>query len=298
MRAIATVASCIGVGFVLQGCGGNSEQACLAEKMDVVSQTLSGTTEVSMEVTLNGTTMTTTVTGSFTEMFDFEKFNMREDASGIAEVMGNTTVVNTTQILNIGEKQLIVYTSAVDLKGKPMKTCVIEQLPAETPTPELLSGMFQAEIKPLLQQAAVCGGNDGTYDTWKFNKTFSGKLPPIPNSPDPRLDGLSIKDGSVSEDVQMTKDALLHTSVTHVKGEMLNGTAVLGNLNLTASMTVTDAKAGGPSATDLDPSQFDVTCTPLNTTVDLEAFLQAPGFARQQLLRIMEASKSEDSLMV
>merc|ERR1719198_1121080 len=160
--------------------------------------------------------MTTTMTGSFTEMFDFEKFNMREDASGSADVMGNTTSVNTTQILNIGEKQLIVYTSAVDLDGKPMKTCVIQQLPPETPTPQVLSGIFQAEIKPLLRKNAVCGGNDGTYDTWKFNKTFSGKLPPIPDSP-PGLDGLSIEDGSVSEEVQMTKDALLHASVTHVK---------------------------------------------------------------------------------
>jgi len=304
---IATVASCIGVGFVLQGCGdggssGGDKTKCLADKMDMVTQTMRGVTEISTDATVNGTTVTTTMTGSFMEMFDLENFNMREETSSQVELQPNETMeTNVTIILNLGKKQIIGYTSIADKDGKPIeKKCEIQEI--DTPwTPEKLSGIFKTVIKPTLQGAAACGGNDGTYDTWKFNKTYSGPLPQTPDSPvPPGMDNLMIKDGSFTEELQMTKDALLHASVTNVNGEVLNGTVSLGKMAMKASMNVSDAKAGGPSADDLDPSKFDVNCTPANTSVDLEFFLRSPGFARQQLLSIVEASKQseDDTLMV
>jgi len=328
MRVIVTVASCIGIGFLLQGCehgedgcvmkdcgdggdGGeyndlnitvgnntNKTSSCLAEKMDTVSQTLSGVTEVSVdEVTKTGVGMKLGgLTASFTEMFDFDNFNVREDVSGIVEeVRGTSLPMNTTQILNFREKHVIVYVSHQDLTGEHFKECRIHQLPPDTPSPEVLSQIFQTIVKPTLQSAAVCGGNNGMYDTWKFKETFSGKLPAIPNMPE----GLTVKDGMFSEEVQMTKDALLHSSVTTVNGEILNGTKVFGNLTVKASMNVTDVKAVGPSAADLQPSQFDVECKSVNTAVDLAAFLQTKfaGVARWQLLRILTASKQSDNIV-
>jgi len=316
MRVTVAVASCIGVGFVLQGCGGGGQDqvtsttitttsliqvSCSAPKMDVVSQTISGNISVSGDSTFNGNTVPTAQMASFVEMFDFEKFNIVEHVFSNVEVkVGNKTMTvptNTTQIVNIGEKQVIQY-SSVEVDGIVTKTCVIEQLPPSTPEPAQLATIWLFEIKPLIQNIAVCGGNDGTYDTWKFNKSFNGPVPQIPNSPFP-MDGLTIKDGSASEDVEMTEDHLLHASTTSVSGELLNGTVVLGTTKSKVSMDVTDVKPGGPSATDMDPSQFDVKCTPANTTVDLDMILRSPGFARQQLLSIMEASKkSKDTLMV
>jgi hypothetical protein len=301
MRVIVTVASCIGIGFLLQGCGGGQDGVCLADKMDVVSQTISGKLEASVDTTFNGTTVTTTQVANFVEMFDFEKFNFREDAFGHAEVSvdGKTMTVstNTTQIVNVGEKQVISY-SSIDIDGQVTKTCMTEELPPEFPTPATLAAIWQLQIKPVLQSTAICGGNDGTYDTWKFDKSWDGPAPQIPDSP-PMLDGLVIKDGSVSEDVEMTQDHLLHASTTSVSGELLNGTVVLGTTKSKFTLTVTDVKKGGPSAADLNPSQFDVNCTPANTTVDPEVILRSPGFARQQLRSIVEASmKSGDALLV
>jgi hypothetical protein len=301
MRAIVAVASCIGIGFVLQGCGGGQDGVCLADKMDVVSQTISGKLEASVDTTFNGTTVTTTQVASFVEMFDFEKFNIREDAFGDAKVTvdgkSRTVSTNTTQIVNVGEKQVISY-SSVDIDGQVTKTCVIAELPPNFPTPATLATLWQLEVKPMVQRTAICGGNDGTYDTWKFSKSWDGPVPQIPDSP-PMLDGLVIKDGSVSEDVEMTQDHLLHASTTSVSGELLNGTVVLGTTKSKFTLTVTDMKKGGPSAADLDPSQFDVNCTPASATVDPEVFLRSPGFARQQLRSILESSmKSGDALLV
>jgi hypothetical protein len=311
---IIVAAACASLGVVLYGCGGAGDgnstttqplnEGCLAEKMAVVSQTISGTTEVSVDATFNGTTVTTTMTADFREMLDFEQFNMREDSSATVkiDVQGQTLTVstNTTQIVNIGEKQAISY-SSVDMNGTLQKTCMIEKLPDETPSAVELSMLMKTMVMPLLEKTAICAGNDGMYDTWTVAKTYSGPLPQIPDSPiPPQFQGLEIKDGSFSEEVQMTKDSLVHASSTTVSGELLNKTETLGNVQLQASMTITDVKAGGPSADDLDPSQFDVNCTEAPSPMDLEAFLRSPGFARQQLARILETAKksTEDSLLV
>jgi hypothetical protein len=265
--------------------------------MDVVSQSMSGKMEVSMDVDYNGTTVTTTVMSTFSTMIDFEKFNMREDISD-----GET--MNGTIIVNVDEKQAITYAS-VAYGNKSMKNCTIEELrlPNGDPFPgaDELAMLMNLTLRPFLQKTAKCGGNDGTLDTWKFSANYSDLLPEvpqIPNSPLPSLEGLSIKDGSVNEEVLMSKDHLLHKSTTQVSGELRNGTDKLGSLTEKMTMTVDEVKKGGPSPTDLDPSQFDVECHKINTTIDVQAFLRSPGFARQQLLRIMEASKRSESVLM
>jgi hypothetical protein len=70
MRVSAAVASCIGVGLVLQGCGGGDspdKTSCLATKMDVVSQTMSGKLEASTDITYGDITMHNTTEATFTE---------------------------------------------------------------------------------------------------------------------------------------------------------------------------------------------------------------------------------------
>jgi hypothetical protein len=297
MRAIVA-AGLAGVGLVLQGCGGGGDDStCLAERMDLVSQSFSGTAEVSVDGSFNGTTVTTTVMTSFTEMLDLEKFNLREDASGSVDFEGQKATANTTQILLIGEKQAISY-SSVDVAGTVRKECVIQKLPENTPPPAELAGLLMV-LKPKLQQMAVCGGNDGTSDTWKCAANYSGPLPnpPVPVDLPVDISGLVLKDGDISEDVQMTKDSLLQSSSTSVSGELLNGSLSLASLKLTSTIKVTEAKAGGPSEADLTPD-FDVNCTEAEGFLDLDSYLRAPGFSRRQLLQILEAAKAEQARLI
>jgi hypothetical protein len=297
MRAGVAVASCFGIGLMLQGCGegGQTDKAsCLADTIDMVSQTMSGKVDVSVDVQFNGTTKTNQSSLTFKEMMDFEKFNIREDISQ-GEMMKGTAIIN------VDEKRMITYES-VTVGGKSVKNCTIVKLPDTVPSSEQLAMMMDM-YKPLLQKQADCGGNDGKYDTWKFSATNFSKplpddLPPkIHDLPIPSLDGMSIEDGLVSEDLLMTKDHLLHGSTTNVSAELKKGKETLGSLKVKLTLTVDEVAKGGPSAADLDPSQFDTDCTEVNVTMDMQDFLRSPGFARQQLLRIMEASKSSEPVL-
>ena len=79
-------------------------------------------------------------------------------------------------------------------------------------------------------------------------------------------------------------------------GELLNGTESVGTLKMTVSVTVDDAKSGGPAPADLDPSQFDVECT--KVTPPGNPFESLPGFVQQSLFRIMEASKDAEHTVI
>merc|ERR1711943_101444 len=97
--------------------------------------------------------------------------NMREESSMTMQVVVENATVNVTQdtttILNLAEKQIIVYISQ-SMGNETKKQCEIQALPPNTPDPEAAAQTFKLMVMPLLQSNAVCGGNDGTYDTWKF----------------------------------------------------------------------------------------------------------------------------------
>jgi hypothetical protein len=216
---------------------------------------------------------------------------MREDFTG--ESPDGETVTQSV-FIDVEHKQVVAYVDAGKMGGKQ---CVIQELPqGGKDMVAQLAITFENIVKPLISGEAKCDGNDGTYDSWKFTYDYSGDLPtgdlpPIPNLPS--LDGLGINNGSVVEDLQMTKDALLHSSTTHLSGKLLNGTEPIGSLKMTTSMTIDKATKGGPSADDLDPSKFDVECKKVNATDIL------PGFAHQRFLRLLEAAKiSEHALVV
>merc|ERR1712070_547778 len=173
--------------------------------------------------------------GSFTVMVDFEKFNLRTDTR-VSDAGMNS---NTTEIINVGAEQVILYISQ-ETSGNLSKSCFITplKLPGDT-DPKALRILWNTVGKPELQQAAKCGGNDGTYDTWKMDGNVSSMDIPAVPIPDLNVtipEGLKIKDAKASERVQMSKDSLMHSSSTSVSGELMNGTEVLGTLNLTTKV--------------------------------------------------------------
>merc|ERR1712151_916958 len=95
------------------------------------------------------------------------------------------------------------------------QNCLVHNV-TSMPTPANLSRLFKTEVMPMIRLLATCGGNDGTYDTWKIAKSYDGPVPNIPGMPPNNISSVS---GSVSEKLVMTKDSLLHSaaSTAHVK---------------------------------------------------------------------------------
>merc|ERR1712216_10301 len=105
--------------------------------------------------------------------------------------------------------------------------------------------------------AITCGGNDGTYDTWKMNFAHKKGEPwPVP-VPVPQLPDMDL---NVEMNTQMSKDYLLHSETLHITAAMeKDGTST--NIKEDSTMEVTEASATGPTTDDLDYSSWG-TCTP------------------------------------
>lgn len=168
------------------------------------------------------------------------------------------------------------------------------------PAPEVLSTFFKGLVVPELQKAAICGGNDGTLDTWKL--ALDSRTVPIP-APLP---------GNVTMDMKVKMDKNYLVNAVNGNFELdINGTAVHAKLDLEQSPS-----AGGPQESDLDYSAWG-TCHPANPpgkASDVHTLFQPAdtskvalilekiineGFFRKMLLATMQAKlASRDEAVV
>merc|ERR1711959_341701 len=120
------------------------------------------------------------------------------------------------------------------------------------------SGPFVLQLQMMKNEmhTAECLSTDGTLDTWSY-RTASN---------------MRGADGRLDSEVELvtTQDLLWHSSKV---------TTTMGDDTLTSAIDITSAQHGGPSAADLDPTQFDVECTPAPTPPDVNMALLGQSHA-------------------
>lgn len=246
----------------------------MADKPDLVSQSFDS--KISAKV--HTTTFTTTMSDiSVSEKVDLEKFHLRMDVavddishniSGVV-MKGNLAM---KMILNADTQMVVGDLTMTDSKTKKVlyHNCTLKKV-KNMPPAAMLSGFLKTAIN-MMQNNAKCGGNDGTYDTWKFDKTYDGGVPPIPGQK-PLPPGTMV-DGSLNEELKMTKDSIIHSSTTSVTLKMTakDGT-VIENVGVDTSMTTSNAKAGGPSDEDMDYTKWSNCKPPAGEKFDIKGFV-------------------------
>lgn len=243
-----------------------SSVECMAPHFNFVSQSISG-----IERTAVGNT---THAFFLTEKIDFENFNMfisEKNVTMTYDVDGFTwdVLVNFTNIMNMGERRIISYEEVSDPVLGDQTFCYIQALPDYYPDAATLALFYKA-----VADAAECSNNDGTHDTWKISKSFLHQ--------------------SVDVEIVTTQDLLWHSVSESVT---LNGTEQHDDMSIWALY----AKAGGPSAADLDPAQFDVECKEIPWDFDANTLFssQIPRvFQRHVLAMLQMALKSQQTPIV
>lgn len=308
MRMIVSAVCFTGTALFLQGCGeAETEEAgvpvpvpvpipvpepistCLAPHLNFVSQSISGTVEMSNQMgdaDPMHPVMAEHLIAPFNEKIDFEQFNLQASSSSsqvvLIEGKNVTITANVIEILDMGEKHVIVYTEVNNpLTGNMTKTCVIQALPDMIPDAAALAAIFKAQV-----DAAECAGTHGTYDTWKISKSYDGPVPNIPDLPIPpnMADGITVK-GSVRMEITMTQDSLVHSASEAAIFDVMQASTPLISGETSTDLSVSSAEAGGPSAADLDPTQFDVECTPAPGEFNANTFFASspPGVFRKHV---------------
>jgi hypothetical protein len=261
---------------------------------------------VSVSIEMPTTTMSTTmvVSGTFTEKLDLDMFNMYvEQATDVTmETPIHADISTVMKSLLIAKDKKIVNYAKVTNKtnGKTlMQKCTVMNV-SQMPEPAQLSVMLQV-LMVTMRKSISCGGNDGTYDTWKVDKSYNGPIPPIPGIPPTNISSVS---GSVSAEVAMTKDSLMHMAKTEVSAKAVDKGGKSSSFDVDLDMEVSDAKSGGPSPADLDYSSWGK-CEPVVPPVDVDHLFDAPegGLPFQQttslqqhvLATIKAAMKSESA---
>jgi len=248
----------------------------------MVSQSFDAKTTVKVSMT----TMTTTeFVAHVSCKLDLEKFNFRIDGTMDMSI-GKTMHMHTDSkmLVNAATKMFVQSTKVIDTdSGKVMSNNCTARKVKDMPAPRIFSVYFKSLVRKM-QELATCGGNDGTYDTWKFEKSYDGPIPSIPGHESPLPPG-TVVDGSVSEKLQMTKDSILHSSTTSVSAKVTapNGT-VLEDVHLSASVDTSNAKAGGPSTEDMDYSGWgDCKAPPSGEELDFETLFKVASAPMQGL---------------
>lgn len=234
MRAIIVAVFFAGAIFTLQGCGGGGS-SCTNALADLVTQSF--TSKLAGTASYKGISKTTT--GQATVKMDAKIGNVRIDIDGnVRNVSGNFTIAEK-MIINI-DKQLVVSREIVkDSAGKTL----------EDKCQKMDISLYASLIPAMLQQAfhkMNCGGNDGTYDTWKLG--FQGNDPQDPTHPGTSFPG----DYSMDIEVQMGKDYLIHSGKTTVSVRP-DASGKGSDVQSSQTMTVTQGPSPqGPSPADLD----------------------------------------------
>lgn len=300
MRVLQSIVCCA-VACLMHGCGsgGNDKvNSCLASKVNVVSQAVTGTVILSSFPSIVATdipviiptTVSTTVMSDFVMKFDLENLNLRFDVSPLnGVIIDNVTVLtNMTMLVNILNNSMVMYASAQETNASrallTTTTCCSDVLSDKPlPTQQLRQALSMG--LSALQKSSTCEGNDGTYDTWRDHKSVTE----------------SVKDVEVSAimdlELTVTKDALWHAMRSSLSGSVSNSTdsTVEGSFNVSIDVDVSESSAGGPSVSDLDPQQFGISCdetcfdddTPMVASFRKHALVAMKVFQSHQLTMLM-----------
>jgi len=246
MRSLILVACLATVAVVLQGCGGGGggspSTKCMHDKIDMVSQTATGT--LTGTVAISQAKPMPIDDGTIVEKVDFEKFNMRSDVSMTISVppVGVAMLAQVRTIFNAEKKEGVVW-QKVSMKGVTMKTnCTKYDLTGKMPSN--LTNIWKTLVLPTVQNLASCGGSDGKLDTWNLH--IDQTLPP------------SMMSAAVNMDDTMKMDSNYLMTSNKVKGSMtmkVGTTTVSEGVDLDMEVAST---AGGPKAEDLDYSDETV----------------------------------------
>jgi len=298
MRILVLASCCIATVLLLQGCGGGgSSTTCQADKFDLKSQSFVGSANFHTSTNVVGQKPTVMAgKAQLTEKLDLEQFSFRMDESFPLKLrIANQTIdeqVDMKMVLVASAKMVVVYTKTVASSGKVSHTvqnCTAHKVENMPSVQELKTG-FQSLVLPMVQEAMTCGGNDGTYDTWKVEKSFDGPVPP--QIMGHKLPANATATGQVSEKVQMNKQSLLHSATTS-----MDATVKVSGKEMISTKTSVDLQgsstSGGPSKDDLDYSKWG-DCKP-SDQINLNNLFQAP--AGSMAGQVMEGFESHGVLL-
>jgi len=292
MRSLIFASCCGVVAIILQGCGGGGGTTCLAEKPTLASQSFAGVVTGTTTMHIDGKTQDIPLKSQITEKMDFEQFNFRMDSEADVTMEKMTAKAVVRQIVLASQQKVVMYQKMTVNGSTITSNCTVTDVPQIAQLPLLLKSI----VKPAIQKAAKCDGNDGTYDTWAVDKDMpETPIPQIPNVP-PMPDGTTAK-GSIHEKLQMTKDGLLHSSTTKVTFEAYDKDHTsLGAGEGNVDVKITNSQAGGPTAEDLDYSAWG--CKPSDEKMDLEEiFKGAQSPLKQHIASTLFAAQKEPAPM-
>jgi len=284
MRSLIAGASLAGVAVVLQGCGGGGggggdSSTCMNFQMDVVTQSMTGTLAGTSEITVEGKVIKAPLDGTVTEKLDMEKWNFRMDLTenvketipGIPQEV-NMKVEAKVIFEALKQTGVVWYSMTNATSGKVIKQSCMTKTSKEIPAPATLTLLWKSTILPKLQAAASCGGNDGTYDTWKFTKSIKNGSTPLPPPLPPTPKGTT---GTIVAQIAMDKNFLVHSLVSDVDMEVpASGTKSITKTH--GALDVSKNVASGPTDKDLDYSTWG-NCTPSNELEIESFFMPAQG---------------------
>jgi len=274
-------------------------------QMDVVTQSMTGTLAGTSEITVEGKVIKAPIDGTVTEKLDMEKWNFRMDLTeNVKETIPGipkevNMKVEAKVIFEASKKTGVLWYSMTDVtSGKVVKQNCTTKTDKEIPAPTTLTLLWKSMVLPKLQAAASCGGNDGTYDTWKFAKSIKNGSAPLPAPLPPMPKGTT---GTIVAEIAMDKNFLVHSLVSDVDMEV----PASGTKSTTKShgaLDVSKNEASGPTDKDLDYSTWGK-CHPSNE-LEMESFfmpaqsaspvlqkLFSNGVLNKFMLATLEASK-------
>lgn len=271
MHGVVAVLCLVAAAVTLEGCGGDTGLTCIKKQMDIVSQSVQGIMEASMTLRLNSTQTTLSAKNiAITEKIDVRNWNMRTNLNAhVTEPLPGLPHYNfdveMRVILAVSKHLLMVWEKSTNNTIHPAKTqerCWEIDLPLQI-TPQSLT-LFFTELKTTMQAQAECGGNDGTYDTWKIHKTYSGPIPKVP-FPTPVPIPTGSIDLATSMKFLLNEDYLLHSGNIGITGtgNLVENTTIPVAIEVedVIDMQVNSATAGGPTDADLDYSEWAKDCT-------------------------------------
>jgi len=278
-RSVGAVIAGCAAAVMLHGCGGGggggSSSTCLNKQVDLVSQSVQGSTTGSLTATLDikglppqiakllEAPIPVSVDGDFDLKFDLEQFNVRLDTTDNLELKAVIPIKATVDekiIFDASKKELVLDSKITVDAVKPMNIANCSVLTInDIPPVENITEFFKT-LKTAMQAETECKGNDGTYDDWRT------KALPDPIS----------KLVTASADFHMDKDYLWHEIDLNLQKVDVEGPIPLPPLPVVGNLTINSVKAngntkvdvkasskGGPSATDLDYTKLTDKCTKL-----------------------------------
>jgi hypothetical protein len=260
----AIAAMLAAVALLLVGCGGGgggtTTTACLDSngdktKFSLKTQSFEGTGSVTL--VLNGSEhIIDNGQATIGQKLDMEKLSIWENFSVSTKVKGMSVNVNLNAFLSADKKMAGVYVH-VDNGTMKYENCSYAKLAMEKVTPAQIKMMLGVAVS-VLGKEMTCS-TDGTYDTWVLKEKI-----PDPRIPQKLLPFLVNVTGSLAQNIQYSKDSMLHsiagTIDTKTPSKTINGTFIPAvTTHIEESLTVNggSAKPEGPQDKDLDYTSWE-----------------------------------------